>query len=91
MGLILSLVTTLVSLVGQVTWKSLSVISIPGYVILMFADEILFGGKVYYPTFTGSVSFIFSLLLSFLFYFIIGSIVGWIYGKIKNKKLVPSA
>ena len=87
-GLSLSLVTTVISLIGQITWKDLSAVSLPGFVILTLGDELFFGGTIKYPTFTGTISFSFSLVLSFVVYFIVGAIIGWVYGKIKNRNVV---
>lgn len=85
-GLYFAVVTTLISLIGQILWKPISLVSLPGLIILAVIDELFLGGNLKNPTFTGTTSFIFSLLLSSVVYFIVGSIIGSIYGKIKTFK-----
>jgi hypothetical protein len=84
-GVIISIVFTLISLIGQLTWDVISMVSIPGFVILTLIDGPIFGGTIYYPTFTGISSYMLSLFISFIIYFIIGVLAGYLYGKIKNR------
>jgi hypothetical protein len=87
-GSVLSIFATVISLIGQITWKHLSVVSIPGFVILTITDELIFGGTIKYPTFTGATSFILSLSISFIVYFIIGAIIGILYGLIHRSAMM---
>jgi hypothetical protein len=60
---------------------------IPGYLVLLFIDELFFGGTIKYPTFSSDVVLFVGILFSIAIYLAIGAFFGWVYGKIKKVKV----
>jgi len=80
-GIIAIIIATVVS-IASIFFMTLRLMFVPGGIVKALIDEVIFGGTIYYPTSTGSLSLTLAILTSFIIYFIIGLIIGILFDKI---------